>query len=65
MLVYTFSTKVHYILENCRREVGISYLFPRVAVHQGTECRARELYKKMFQEAGIRRTTPTWIPQCL
>ena len=29
MLVYTFSTKVHYILENCRREVGISYLLHR------------------------------------
>ena len=46
-------------------EEKLAYLicFPGVAVYLGIECRARGLYKKTFQEAGYRKTTPTLIPQ--
>ena len=63
MLIYTFSRMFNISWRIAEDKLAYLICFTgRGGVLQGTECRARGLFKKKFQEAGILRTTPTFIP---
>ena len=53
--LYIFHQISIYLGEVPKRIWHIIFAFPG-AVYQGIDSRARRLYKKMFQEAGIRGT---------